>query len=278
MKTLIKNRKELQAAGRWDIDFHLPPEHIKKFPKVLLKRVDSVADVAREKRDPTRDPEKSFLYVDISAVDVSVGVITSPQDVEGSEAPSRARKVIRAFDIIVSTCRPTRGAIAVVPPRLHNQIASTAFTILRPGAGVNPFYLHYALRLPSTLEQFRKWSTGSSYPAILDSDVKKTLLPVPDAEIQDAVAARVVGALRERDSALRRANQVWAQTLAQITRSLTGLPEEGIVPEIEGEDEFSDSSLRGVQSVLAELPSLAADNISTEDEDEELQLAQAGTR
>ena len=37
MKLLLRSRKELQSAGRWDIDFHLPAEGILKFPKGLLK-------------------------------------------------------------------------------------------------------------------------------------------------------------------------------------------------------------------------------------------------
>src|SRR5579871_6767367 len=134
MKILIKTLKELRRAGRWDIDFHLPAEGITKFPKSMLRRIDQVADIAKDKRDPTKEPDEVFQYIDIAAVDVVVGAIVNPQDVEGIEAPSRARKVVRAFDILVSTCRPTRGAIAVVGASLHNQIASTAFSIVRPRA------------------------------------------------------------------------------------------------------------------------------------------------
>lgn len=195
MKTLCKVRFELESAGRWDIDFHLPAEGVKKFPSALLKRLDQVANIGKDKRDPGSQ-EGTFQYIDISSVDVSVGAIVNAQDVECNEAPSRARKVVRAYDLIISTCRPTRGAIAVVPVRLHNQIASTGFSIVRPKVGVNPFYLQFALRLPSTLEQFRKWSTGSSYPAILDEDVAKTLIPVPSPQEQDRIAGLVVAAFR----------------------------------------------------------------------------------
>jgi hypothetical protein len=258
MKTLVKIRKELQAAGRWDIDFHLPAEGVNGFPKTLLKRVDQVADIAKDKRDPGREPESSFQYIDIAAVDVAIGSISTPQDMEGSEAPSRARKVVRAFDVIVSTCRPTRGAIAVVPVRLHNQIASTAFSIVRPHSDINPFYLHYALRLPSTLEQLRKWSTGSSYPAILDSDVKKTLIPVPAADIQDAIAARVMSALRERAKVIQSADKAWLTTLKGITASLSGgVPDDEFLPD-DAED-FETFSTVEIQQILKDLPRLNTD-------------------
>lgn len=274
MKTLLKNRKELLSAGRWDIDFHLPAEGIKKFPKALLKRVDAVAHIVRDKRDPTKEPEKTFQYVDISSVDVTVGVITNPQDVEGAEAPSRARKVLSAFDLVISTCRPTRGAIAVVPVKLHDQIASTGFSIVRPHDDINPFYLHYALRLPSTLEQFRKWSTGSSYPAILDTDVSKTLIPVPKSSIQDAIAAKVVTALRERDKVIRVANMVWNSTLAQITASLCEQESPPEVDQISEQEELLDAfTIEQVRATLRRLPPITTDNngngSNNENEDEQ---------
>jgi hypothetical protein len=276
MKTLIKLRKDLQNAGRWDIDFHLEPEGIKKFPESLLRRVDSAADVTRDKRDPTKDPEIVFNYIDISAVDVVTGTITSPQEIEGIEAPSRARKVVRAFDLVISTCRPTRGAIAVVPVSLHNQIASTGFSIIRAHDDVNPFYLHYALRLPSTLEQFRKWSTGSSYPAILDSDVKKTLIPIPPVAIQEEIAAQVMVALQERARIIRTANQVWENTLNKITESLTGKEDKGINNIQEDLTSFDTFSLYDIAKILAELPPLMTDkNATMVEEDADLLLQSA---
>lgn len=267
MKTLVKTRQQLEAVGRWDIDFHLPAEGIKKFPQSLLKRVDAVADIAKEKRDPGREPDVAFQYIDIAAVDVSIGSISNPQDVEGSDAPSRARKVVSAFDVIVSTCRPTRGAISVVPLHLHDQIASTAFSVLRPKVGLNPYYLHFALRLPSTLEQFRKWSTGSSYPAILDSDVKKTLIPVPEPSVQDAIAERVVLALIERERQIRAANSAWRGVLQDITNTLTGITEESSEPaELDSSVPmvFRESDIR---KQLADLPTIRSDRRSADDED-----------
>ena len=260
MKTLIKTRNELQRAGRWDIDFHLPAEGIRNFPPELLRRVDQLADMPKDHRDPTKNPEQVFLYIDISSIDVTRGVISNPQEVEGADAPSRARKVVSAFDIVISTCRPTRGAIAVVPPKLHNQVASTGFSIVRARGGVNPYYLFYALRLPSTLEQFRKWSTGSSYPAILDSDVKKTLIPVPDSPTQDAIAAKVVAAMREHDRLIRSANGELSLTLGAITASLAGKdlgPAEA--PGVEEED-TTGITVAEILAVLRDLPELSVDS------------------
>ncbi len=211
------------------MDFHLPPVGIGKFPKEARRPVRDCADIVKTKRDPTRKPEVTFKYVDISSVDVETGTIVRAQDLTGEEAPSRARKVIHAYDIIISTCRPTRGAIAVVPEDLHGQICSTGFSVIRAKEEVNPFYLHFALRLESTLEQFRKWSTGSSYPAILDEDVAKTLIPLPDSDVQDRIARIVRSALAERDRVIQAANLAWRNTADGI---VAGLSSQGLLPDL----------------------------------------------
>ena len=210
MKFLIKSQADLIKAGRCDIDYHLPPALLTGYLSESIDRVDSVAEIVKDKRDPGDEPDELFYYVDISAVDNTVGRIGTPQELYGSEAPSRARKVIRATDVIVSTCRPTRGAIAMVPKKLDGEICSTAFSVLRADPErVMPKYLHWALRLPSTVEQFRKWSTGSSYPAILDEDVAKTEIPVPHMDIQIQVVDSVSRGLEDRDKQIYLANSEW---------------------------------------------------------------------
>lgn len=221
MKSILQTQKILYSEGRWDIDYHLPPEGIKVFNKNLLKPVSFAADIVKEKRDPTKKPDDMFTYVDISCVDVTTGIIVNPQELLGEEAPSRARKVIHAYDLIISTCRPTRGAIAVVPEEHHNQICSTGFSVIRPKKTVNPFYLHFALRLNSTLEQLRKFSTGSSYPAILDSDVKKTLIPLPELHIQDSIAEYVINNLMARQKSIDEANRLFQNSIDSVVSSLS---------------------------------------------------------
>jgi restriction endonuclease S subunit len=221
MKCQLESLHSLHSEGRWDIDYHLPPEGIKQFHPDSLKPISYAADIVKTKRDPTKEPDEEFIYIDISSVDVNTGVIVTPQELLGVEAPSRARKVVNAYDLIISTCRPTRGAISVIPEIYHDQICSTGFSVIRPKKGVNPFYLHFAVRLASTLEQFRKFSTGSSYPAILDSDVKKTLIPLPDNKTQDLIAGHVLKGLNQRQQALEKANVLFHENIEVVIESLS---------------------------------------------------------
>jgi type I restriction enzyme S subunit len=222
MKFIVKKQSELVAKTRWDADFHIPPELIKKYPKECLTPISNLADVVKTKKDPTSTPEVEFDYIDIASLNNLLGEIIRETTLMGNEAPSRARKLVRSGDIIVSTCRPTRGAIAIIPKHLDLQICSTAFTVLRPKEGVNPSVLHYLLRLDSTSEQFRKWSSGSSYPAILDTDVMKTLVPFGfnDEEKQLKFEKILLNAIEEFKTKVNAAENAFSKKIETLNSKL----------------------------------------------------------
>jgi type I restriction enzyme S subunit len=122
---------------------------------------------------------------------------------------------------------------------------------------MNPFYLHYALRLPATLEQFRKWSTGSSYPAILDDDVAKTLIPVPSADEQDSIARRLMGAFAERSNAIRIADFAWHHALNEILAGLSGV--EGQATAAQEPQQDVPHTIAAIRETLRALPALSVD-------------------
>ena len=213
VKQIKVKYKKLIDEQRWDIDYHLPPVEINKFNEDILVEMRNCSDVITEKRNPTLRPNELFLYVDISSIDVVTGIIVNPQELMGEDAPSRARKVIHEGDIIISTCRPTRGAVAIVPKELDNQICSTGFCVIKAKEGVSNKYLHFILRSALVKEQFRKFSTGSSYPAILDDDVRKTVIPLPKSEMQIEIANKVYEETKKRNALIERANQQWERNM-----------------------------------------------------------------
>lgn len=273
MKILQVKLEQLEVSGRWDLDYHLPPVEITKYPEHIVCSVSDAAEIIKTKRDPTKKPSVGFSYIDISSVDNQTGVIARPQELTGEEAPSRARKVVEAYDIIISTCRPTRKAIAVIQEELHGQICSTGFSVIRAKNGVNPFYLHFALRLPSTMEQFRKWSTGSNYPAILDEDVAKTLIPLPSIEYQDEIAKRVRYATNEREKTIQSLNHAWDTSINEVMLSLEG--NKRLLNNIASNDLVY--SLSDIKQRIRELPPIEEEIISTENgQGEDVQTSMLG--
>jgi type I restriction enzyme S subunit len=169
-----------------------------------------------ERRDPTKEPESTFQYVDISSVDNATGEIIGAKELLGKEAPSRARKVIRSNDVIFATTRPYLKNIAIVPPELDGQICSTGFCVLRANEAIlEPRFLFYVCRSDLVVEQLSQGNMrGASYPAVTDKDVFDSIIPLPPLAEQRRIVAHLE-AVQERLKALKEAQ---AATEAELKR------------------------------------------------------------
>lgn len=146
--------------------------------------------------DPARIGRSVFRYIDIAGVDRNSKSIFRADKIEAEDAPSRARKIVHANDVIVSTVRPNLNAVALVPEALHGEIASTAFAVLRPNCRlIQPEYLFYWVQSRQFVDFLTSNATGASYPAVTDGIVKRSKLNLPTPSEQ----ARIVELLKEAD-------------------------------------------------------------------------------
>lgn len=160
------------------------------------------------------DPEGVFTYIDLSAVDQDAKVVSGARELACAEAPSRARQLIRAGDVLVSTVRPNLNGVALVPPELDGATASTGFCVLRPRAGqLDARYLYQWVKSPRFVSDMVRKATGASYPAVSARIVCESKLPLPPLPEQQRIAEILhkADALRGK----RRAALVQLDTLPQ---------------------------------------------------------------
>lgn len=137
----------------------------------------------------TTDPDYEIAYVDISSVDLVNG-ITAVETHSFDEAPSRARRIVRDGDTIVSTVRTYLKAIAPIESPPDNMIVSTGFAVIRPLESVNSRYLGYALQNTAFIDEVVANSTGVSYPAINPT----TLIGLPVSYPEDKTEQQQIAA------------------------------------------------------------------------------------
>lgn len=131
-----------------------------------------------------------ITYVDISSIRQNEKVIEVKPPIRASEAPSRARQLIAAGDVLVSTVRPNLNAVAKVPEALDGATASTGFCVLRPdNKKLIGEYLFNWVKSPQFVSEMVKRATGASYPAVSDRIVLESKLPLPPVEEQRRIAA-----------------------------------------------------------------------------------------
>lgn len=137
-------------------------------------------------------PDKTFTYIDVTAINKEAGCIGDAQVVEPADAPSRARKKVFTGDVLYSCVRPYLLNIAVVEKDIiPAPIASTAFAVLNGFGLVLARYQWIVLRSPFMVECVENKMRGQAYPAINDSDFAVLPFPLPPLAEQHRIVAKV---------------------------------------------------------------------------------------
>ena len=140
--------------------------------------------------NPSTYVAADFVYVDISSVDAKQKRIAEPKNIPCSSAPSRARQLLESTDVLVSTVRPNLNCVAYVPGELEGAIASTGFCVLRPNKqALDSRYLFHWVQSEAFIGDMVSKATGASYPAVSDSIIHASEIPLPPLEEQRRIAA-----------------------------------------------------------------------------------------
>lgn len=189
--------------------------------------VAQIADVVCEVQttDPSKEPNAEITYFDISSIDNEAGTITSPKVIPGGDAPSRARQIVHAGDVLFSTVRPNLRAVAMVPD-VRNGIASTGFCVLRAEKSVRPKYLYYFVRSEEFLDGLLPLQRGVSYPAVRSGDVLAQSIPLPPFAEQTRIVEKLEELLTDLDAGVAELKAA-RKKLAQYRQSLLKAAVEG---------------------------------------------------
>ena len=133
------------------------------------------------------DPEEEINYIEISDVSLNLGV-TNLSTLAFGVAPSRARRVVRHGDILISTVRTYLKAIAQVTYPEPKTIASTGFAVIRPKESYSTSgFLKHLAHAEGFIGEVISRSTGVSYPAINASELISIDLPLPPINEQTQI-------------------------------------------------------------------------------------------
>lgn len=152
------------------------------------RRLKYAATINDEALAENTDPDFELKYIDIGNVD-SDGKIDQLAAYRFENAPSRARRLVKHGDVIISTVRTYLQAIAPIENPDENLIVSTGFAVVRPRPRVlDSSYCKYALRETTFLNEVVARSVGVSYPAINASDLGDISIDLHPLDIQSGIA------------------------------------------------------------------------------------------
>lgn len=124
---------------------------------------------------------KEIQYLDTGSL--TKGKISELQKILLSDAPSRAKRLVNNFDIIISTVRPDQChyGICIAPP--SNLVVSTGFCVIT-SKSLSPFFIYYLITSEDMTEYLHSIAEGSTstYPSLKPEDIGNIPFLYPSEE------------------------------------------------------------------------------------------------
>ena len=193
-KTYTAKLSDAFSAHRIDAEYFQPAyeevvRKIKEYPNGFSKLLKHVENI-KPNFDPTKYPDEDFCYVELADIDSSIGIIHSVNKVKGGEAPSRARRLLKEGDVIVSSVEGSLEKVALVDREHDTCLASTGFFQFRP-LNILPEVLLVLSKTIILQLQLKKLCSGTILTAVPKESLRDIIIPLLSFSTQQEIASLV---------------------------------------------------------------------------------------
>lgn len=226
-KTYIANLSSAFSAHRIDAEYFQPAyeevvERIKKYPNGFSRLLEYVENVKPD-FDPTKYPEKTFSYVELANIDASIGTIHSVNEIKGEEAPSRAKRILKDKDVIVSSVEGSLEKVALIDKEHNGCLASTGFFQFRP-LDILPEVLLILSKTIALQSQFKKKCSGTILTAVPKESLRDIIIPLLPLSTQQKIASLV----QESHEARKKAKELLEAAKKAVEIAIENSEEEAV--------------------------------------------------
>jgi type I restriction enzyme S subunit len=167
--------KEYKNIIKYYVDCHTRNENEFILKDICLINSESLGSVK----------PKFINYIDISSIESSKIVNITKLE---KEFPTRAKRIIKKGDILLSTVRPNLRNYAYVDNEVENGICSTGFCVIRTNSDnfINKL-IYYQIQSDDVTNYLVNNATGSQYPAVNSSIVDNIKVKIPSKEKQEEI-------------------------------------------------------------------------------------------
>jgi type I restriction-modification system DNA methylase subunit len=170
-------------------------EQIEESKKIMKYYIESMTyceeeqklgDICDINRDNIKSSYKYINYIDISSVNEgSIINITKMT----SNFPSRAKRIFKKEDILLSTIRPNLRNYVYIQNEIDNGICSTGFAVITSKSSIINKYIYYQLMSDNITEYLINNAVGSQYPAVNIDTINNIKIPIPSLEKQKEIVS-----------------------------------------------------------------------------------------
>ena len=174
-------------SGRFDAEYYQP-----KYETIVQclntnENVDSICNFYNDNYLP--DNEELYQYIELANVGES-GDISNVEITRGKELPTRARRLVKKGQVIVSSVEGSLSSCALITDEYDGALCSTGFYVVR-SEKINSETLLVLFKSKPIQELLKQRCSGTILTAISKDEFLAMPLPLIDETIQNSVAEKV---------------------------------------------------------------------------------------
>lgn len=209
----IVNLSEMKNAKRFDAEYFQSKYEklVKKIKGYSNKKLEDVVESVPAKFDVSKKPNETFKYVELSNINSSLGIIDGFSEVLGKEAPSRAKRILKVWDVIVSSVEGSLEKVALVNKEQEGNLASTGFFQFR-SKDILPEVLLVIAKSIIFQMQLEKQCAGTILTAVPKEAIRNMIVPILPKETQQKIANLV----RQSHEARKKAKELLEEAKRKV--------------------------------------------------------------
>ncbi len=179
--------------------------------------IDSIGNLAKINAAAI---DRKFNYETIEYIDtssVTKGVFDAPQILNTKEAPSRAKRIVKQNDIIISTVRPNLQHFGLIQNPKPNTIVSTGYAVISPQS-IDAKFLYYYLSsdFATNFLSLIAENQTSAYPSFNPELIRRLKISFPKSEEKQEAISSLLSAYDDLIEVNNQRIKILEETASQL--------------------------------------------------------------
>lgn len=187
---------------RENSDFRIDAEYYRQYffdllSKISQKKNFALSEISSNKTKRFKG-DYDFEYLEISNISTADASCIY-QFLSKEETPSRAQKILKNKDVVISTVRPNRNAVSFINEIEGLKVASSGFCVLRNFRNVLPEYIFILFKTYIFRDLLDRETKATMYPAVSEEDILNLRIPIFSLNFQKKIAGIVLELFKKQN-------------------------------------------------------------------------------
>lgn len=183
-------KESFLKTGRLDSEYYqVKYEEIESFIQSYQDGFSKLEIAEIKDSNFTPKAKEKYRYIELANIGAN-GNISTPLEELGEDLPTRARRLVKEGDLIISSVEGSLGSCALITKEFHHCIVSTGFYVLKSHS-INSETLLVLFKSSFFQHYLKKFPSGTILSAISKEELQNILIPKINPNTQDSIASHI---------------------------------------------------------------------------------------